>query len=1554
MTADVAGPFRAGRDQDGNGKKYMFVAAYTVPTTEDTPLAKGLRELGGLPPLEEQRHHEELNSDGAIPYEVDGVGDKDNILDEESAPQEDVQPEEVPQQEPGEHEERDPLAEFPEEPTPLTPVEIQECDLADQEWKEKIANLKNVKVQTLTFAIPIRSRHATEIVAAMSEVYTRLRSSMALPVMRFHSDRAKEFISHPVKRCLSNRSILRTTTAADEPQGSGRAEAEVQNLKSQVRLALKASSSPDELWPLALRHVAEARCRAQLLGMGIRLPRLLPFGVKALARSKLWHKRQQAWQYPMQEVTIYGPALGMSASSKGYFLKAGNRWLRSTVVIIPKEVQLPEPQLPVHVAAQETSPDDYEPTTPGGEAVDVEEMILEEAHHQHPSPGADIEVPDMDSVGQLGVRRRVYGKTAPKRRLHGKTKPAPVLRILRTGGEWSDMAEYDKEMLKDGTVGWLEGLEYLYDTEDEEVAEDDDVIDEQEDSEYDDEIEDDYEEVENFVIENGIIKEEEKMLDEKERKLKRSMEWRRQRDDRRAVMLLQHRELGQLSKEEKQLSDHLQIGKVVNEIEGRRRSLERALKTMQIQEEECECLAPRTVMMDEVRRDMELRREPIKKEYDSLIQHGAIQPITRSEMEDMKNNYQVEVVPGKLVAVMKPPGKRKARLVACGNIACQQSDNISAGGLDTIAIRTMICEAAQQRWCLATCDVKTAFLQAPRREGDGKVTIITPPGVAKGVLRHGEEERWVVSGALYGLVESPHDWSVHRDKKMRNLRWRFNGANFYLQLTEEANLWKIVKEEKQGTGKTVGYVGVYVDDLMFASTRETVESAIAALGKVFQLAPEEYVNVNDPVTFCGYEIKETEEGFSLGQQKYIREMLKKHDISRSDVCPAPKIEEAEKEEEYELSDLRLAQGLTGELSWVASRSRPDLAFAVGLMSRLIHKRPKFVAKIGFQAMRYLHGSIDLVLNYKKSAEEDLRDLKTYVDASFGLAHEGFRSVQGILQSFGGNPLAWASTRQPFIAQSTAESELPAYNESLQTTEALLALMKVFERDVAGGLYGDSKSAISQLTLDTGSWRTRHLYVCGRRSYGKLYRTRRGGGCNMFVQGTTLVADGLTKPLQGQSFLRFRQMLGLVNPSQVGETTKLAKLEIHQRDNGAWRDIAHGLLGGGLALFVKGDSKLGCLLLLAAAGMLKCQGREGTQDRKKDDDKTAKESKQKREGPKPPSDESWSGTAKEGVTGTANSCFTGMWKCQGDEDIQDRKKDDDKTAEESKKKGKGPKPPNEESWSGTAEEGVTGTANRCFGEKASVNLGGRGPGLRAFRMSSGGKDGRKDGTQETSYVGGRATSQEGGTPYGEQQSAGSSMGYAKGGATSRGAAAMQMVVPPRTQSVQVTADLQVSVKVMDEAGGTTTRSQINQGEGQEGESSRSPDDSMEPWKLSRFDQIRAGSSDVWILDYLRHGWLVREHRHVRKMGYHPVHRHLPVPHESILHERTTVQHYEEGGVRIIKDDWRNPLRFDGRLWRGYTFIRVSRATMTAAVGSGSDPAAEHAEEGNDEGFEFVNS
>ena len=39
--------------------------------------------------------------------------------------------------------------------------------------------------------------------------------------------------------------------------------------------------------------------------------------------------------------------------------------------------------------------------------------------------------------------------------------------------------------------------------------------------------------------------------------------------------------------------------------------------------------------------------------------------------------------------------------------------------------------------------------------------------------------------------------------------------------------------------------------------------------------------------------------------------------------------------------------------WLTTRSRPDVAYTVGVMSRLLHKRPGYVVEIGQQCLKYL-------------------------------------------------------------------------------------------------------------------------------------------------------------------------------------------------------------------------------------------------------------------------------------------------------------------------------------------------------------------------------------------------------------------------------------------------------------------------------------------------------------------------------------------------------------------------------------------------------------------------
>jgi len=66
--------------------------------------------------------------------------------------------------------------------------------------------------------------------------------------------------------------------------------------------------------------------------------------------------------------------------------------------------------------------------------------------------------------------------------------------------------------------------------------------------------------------------------------------------------------------------------------------------------------------------------------------------------------------------------------------------------------------------------------------------------------------------------------------------------------------------------------------------------------------------------------------------------------------------------------VKRAQGIVGELNWLTTRSRPDLAFSVGLVARLIHRRPHYVLELCEHLMKYVNYTRDLALVYVKCGE----------------------------------------------------------------------------------------------------------------------------------------------------------------------------------------------------------------------------------------------------------------------------------------------------------------------------------------------------------------------------------------------------------------------------------------------------------------------------------------------------------------------------------------------------------------------------------------------------------
>ena len=401
-------------------------------------------------------------------------------------------------------------------------------------------------------------------------------------------------------------------------------------------------------------------------------------------------------------------------------------------------------------------------------------------------------------------------------------------------------------------------------------------------------------------------------------------EIRRYLDHLQQLCLLQHHELCRLRREETQVGDYDMMGETLKDIDDEVQRLEGALRGLAKLEpmvKEQETLVTKTLTLDEVRRELEEWKEPIKSEYESLLKHKAIEPINREQYQELQRTHDIEVIPGKLVATIKPPFKRKAKLVACGNQASKNEDaEVAAGGLCTVCTRSLVSKAAQNEWGCdsATVDVKTAFLQAPRREEKGKLTLVTPPAITKEAQVCGQEW-WLVKGALYGLVESPKDWAVYRDATCKTISWKGEtGQHRRLAPTPEPHVWSIEEMEKTSNGEkwfVIGNMGVYVDDLLLLAPDNILEETLKALEERFTLATPEWVTGKKTVTFCGYEISKTDQGYALGQEKYIRDLMDKHNINQTAGVPCPKVEEGPEEPAENLQGpvLRAAQQLCGEL-----------------------------------------------------------------------------------------------------------------------------------------------------------------------------------------------------------------------------------------------------------------------------------------------------------------------------------------------------------------------------------------------------------------------------------------------------------------------------------------------------------------------------------------------------------------------------------------------------------------------------------------------------------------
>ena len=228
-------------------------------------------------------------------------------------------------------------------------------------------------------------------------------------------------------------------------------------------------------------------------------------------------------------------------------------------------------------------------------------------------------------------------------------------------------------------------------------------------------------------------------------------------------------------------------------------------------------------------------------------------------------------------------------------------------------------------------------------------------------------------------------------------------------------------------GPPLGYLAVYVDDLLVVAERSTAEKLAQVLDATWPASPPEYVEAGGPaMKFLGMEIQKSEKGdIEVHQHCYAQELLQRNGV----VARATHIKVPEEKEDPApaLRTVREAQRLTGELLWLSGKTRPDLAAAVQRMSSRATRNPEWVLELGANVLAYLSTSWEKKLVYTKEVPVDADPtmfrrtpreagtLEVLVDASFGVEEQ--HSVTGIILLFAGCPVQWESKKQSLVALS---------------------------------------------------------------------------------------------------------------------------------------------------------------------------------------------------------------------------------------------------------------------------------------------------------------------------------------------------------------------------------------------------------------------------------------------------------------------------------------------------------------------------------------------------------
>lgn len=216
----------------------------------------------------------------------------------------------------------------------------------------------------------------------------------------------------------------------------------------------------------------------------------------------------------------------------------------------------------------------------------------------------------------------------------------------------------------------------------------------------------------------------------------------------------------------------------------------------------------------------------------------------------------------------------------------------------------------------------------------------------------------------------------------------------------------------------------------------------------------------------------------MHQKQYILKLLEKYklvDAKKVSTPADPNVKLCKNDEVSKSVDPVLYQSMVGSLLYVATATRPDISQAVGVVSKFNSNPTEAHLTAVKRILRYLKGSLDVVLTYKKSEDGQVVG---YSDSDYAGDPDDRHSTTGNIFLMSGGPISWYSKKQGIVTLSTAEAEYIALSTATQEAvwiRRLLSDLKVTQKHPTV-LMEDNQGAIFIANNPVSHSRTKHIDV----------------------------------------------------------------------------------------------------------------------------------------------------------------------------------------------------------------------------------------------------------------------------------------------------------------------------------------------------------------------------------------------------------------------------------------------------------------------------------------------